>query len=987
MSCGTQGDATCGDRFARAWEAALRGNSPAPDLETYLRSVPDTERPDVRRQLEEIEQVYRRRYAGAGSVRETDTDKGTPTPDQAETRELNPSSPPDATRTMPAGDSGTSGASPGTIAPGDQAEDDTSFSLADVAVAPVGRGSVAGYEILGVLGRGAMGVVYRAQQKGLNRTVALKMIRAGDVARPDELARFRTEAEAVARLQHPNITQVYEVGEHNGCPFLSLEFVNGGSLQKRMAGQPQPVLLAARLVQVLAQTMAFAHGRGVVHRDLKPANVLLQVTDASDGSDVTNGGLRIADCGSAAESAIRNPQSAILKVSDFGLAKRLEEDSGQTRTGAVLGTPGYMAPEQALGQTRDVGPAADQYALGAILYELLTGRPPLQGATVWETLDQVRTQEPVPPSRLQPKVPRDLDTICLKCLQKEPAKRYADCAALAEDLRRFVAGEPIRARPVSAAARLWRWGRRNPGVAALTATVFVLLVACAAVLTVAYFHVQDEKARAEANAAAETEARHLADQSAKEAGQARESADKQRRLALDTLGTLIGKVQEQLRDAPATQRLRRDLLETALHGLQQVAESADTAGLRDRSMAAAHWQLGGIFEQLGQDAAALAQYRKVHEILAAQARAQPDSDLSRGNLALSLHKLGEMSQRVGGDVATARRYYEQALALRRQIVERPHGELPPAEARRSLAGSYDALGLVAQTPRRALELYRLGLRLREDDLKSAPNDPGRKEALANSWSLLASASFGLHDLTAARDYCGKALKLRKELAAAAPGSMHLRTVLAISWEQLADLDFRLGNANRARDSYEEARKLWDAASRDDPNDVGYQHRLAQVYYELATVALRLHDRETADRLYSDSLRLREAWVKAEPRNVPARMALMISLARCGQERRAAAITEQLRRQLPDDAGTLFQAACCYALCSSAVGAGKPDTELTTADRRLRERYQEQALDALRQAVKHGYADLVGLETDPDLDAVRPLPGFQEVCEALRRRDG
>jgi WD40 repeat protein len=302
--------------------------------------------------------------------------------------------------------------------------------------------AVAGYAVLGVLGRGGMGVVYKAEQTALRRLVALKMILHAEYAGEEERQRFQAEAEAVARLQHPNIVQVYEVGEHGGLPYFSLEYCSGGSLAQQLDGTPWQPKRAAALVQTLAQAMEAAHQAGLVHRDLKPGNVLL----TADG---------------------------IPKVTDFGLVKRLDV-AGQTQSGAVVGTPSYMAPEQAGGKQGAIGPAADVYALGAILYELLTGRPPFKAASVMETLHQVLHAEPLPVRRLQLAVPRDLETICLKCLEKDPGKRYASAATLAEDLRRFGAGEPVQARPVGLLGRLEKWARRRPAVAALLLVVAVL---------------------------------------------------------------------------------------------------------------------------------------------------------------------------------------------------------------------------------------------------------------------------------------------------------------------------------------------------------------------------------------------------------------------------------------------------------------------------------------------------------------------------------
>jgi WD40 repeat protein len=321
--------------------------------------------------------------------------------------------------------------------------------------------SLPGYEVLSVLGRGGMAVVYKARHLGLKRLVALKMILSGANASPEVRSRFQREAEAVAQLQHPNIVQVYEVGAHGGLPYLALEYVSGGTLAQSLDSRPLPARPAAALAHTLAGAVHFAHGKGVLHRDLKPANIL-----------IADGGLQMAD--SQNQSAICNPPSAI-KITDFGLAKQLDRDASQTQSGAILGTPSYMAPEQAQGHSGAVGPAADVYGLGAILYQVLTGRPPFLAATNLETVQQVVSREPVPPRRLQPNLPRDLETICLKCLEKEPARRYPSAGALADDLRRFLQGEPIQARPATAWERGWKWMKRRPTAATLLA-VSVLAV-------------------------------------------------------------------------------------------------------------------------------------------------------------------------------------------------------------------------------------------------------------------------------------------------------------------------------------------------------------------------------------------------------------------------------------------------------------------------------------------------------------------------------
>jgi tetratricopeptide (TPR) repeat protein/tRNA A-37 threonylcarbamoyl transferase component Bud32 len=523
------------DEFANAWK-----NSPASGrkslLEAYLDRGPPAERATLQRMFEDVERSFQEKrystdvagnaltmeFAGAGNVAERGSERpildGTvvftdpnatldpapmavggatidPAPEADPNATIDPApadqnaatiDPDDAQDGAPAqrprgrtafrpGRGGARSAStdPTAQASGQtidygQGEDtagahDTDFTLLEPGgETPQEEVIIAGHTILGELGRGGMGVVYKARQLQLNRVVALKMVLAGAHAGAEQLARFQTEAEAVARLKHPNIVQIYEVGEHDDLPFFSLEYVDGGSLAQRIAGKPQPPHDAARMVERLADAMDSAHRQNIIHRDLKPANILL----THDGDP---------------------------KITDFGLAKRLEGDSKQTRSGTLMGTPSYMAPEQAHGDTKNIGPLSDLYALGTILYEMLTGRPPFQGTTILETLDLVQKQEPVPPRRLQPTVPRDLETICLKCLQKEPQKRYATASALAADLLRFLGGEAILARRVGRVERLWRWCKRNPKVAALSASVAALVVTVGVFLVSSYFRAAREQ--------------------------------------------------------------------------------------------------------------------------------------------------------------------------------------------------------------------------------------------------------------------------------------------------------------------------------------------------------------------------------------------------------------------------------------------------------------------------------------------------------------
>jgi len=358
---------------------------------------------------------------------------------------------------------------------------------------PTKSPQIPGYEILGELGRGGMGVVYRAKHLRLNRIVALKMILGGGHASAADMSRFLSEAQAVASLQHPHIVQIFETGEHGGLPYFTLEFMAGGSLAAKVATNPLPPRDAAMIVEQLARGMNYAHTQGVVHRDLKPENVML----SADGTP---------------------------KITDFGLAKSIEAGSSLTQSGAVMGTPSYMAPEQARGETKAVGPLADVYALGAVLYRLVTGRPPFQAATLLDTIQQVVNDEPVQPSRLMSQTPKDLETICLKCLRKEPHQRYRNALELAEDLGRFLRHEPITARPVSAIERAWRWAKRNPGRSSLIGALAASIIVALAGMTILWLRADHRERLANFNAEQAKEQKRLADEKAEIARQQEEIA-------------------------------------------------------------------------------------------------------------------------------------------------------------------------------------------------------------------------------------------------------------------------------------------------------------------------------------------------------------------------------------------------------------------------------------------------------------------------------
>ena len=991
---------TSRDEVRQQLLAACAASGARPDLDSFLSSLAEPERSELRAELvaATVEQVARNG--------ETVDQRPPISPASAGTIDFAPAVPLDRTVDQIAA---------ATDARVDHISGEPSEAIEQSGPAmPLGRGApipatIAGYEILRVLGRVAMGVVYKARQRGLKRVVALKMILAGAHASENDLVRFRSEALAVAELQHAGIVQLFEVGEADGQPFFSLEYVNGASLGAKVSGTPQPPREAARLVQLMAEAMDYAHLHGVIHRDLKPANVLL----TADG---------------------------MPKITDFGLAKRLEDDSGHTRSGTILGTPSYMAPEQAEGKARDVGPLADLYSLGAILYELLTGRPPFRGASVVDTLEQVRTREPVPPTQFQPGVPRDLETICLQCLQKEAGKRYHSAGALAEDLRRYLAGEPIAARPVGRTERALRWCRRNPRVAVLTGIVVLLVVVWAVSSSILALNLKAQKDETEiARIAADDNAqeatkqagiarnneeeatrqagiaRKNAEEATKQAGIARKNAEEATRQAaiaeqnaeaarreavialqnekrakatahaafthmVDLGGKLHNRLQSKrlaVEAEPELRRLRAELIAMLKQSLVTASKDFDaSAATTSFGRAAAAQQLGDLFVRLGQAKEAALVFQQGYDLVKKVADAEPDNDLARANLGVMLLRLGNVALDLDGDAQTARKHYAQARALHQEVLDKPRSNFyTPVQIKRVLSHDDVHLGkalLALGDPAAGRKCFELALGYRELWAADEPKNVAARSYIMEAHMWLGIASSQLADNKAVTHHFDEALRMGSSLIANHPKDISFKGDLAEVHGARADALLRLGATADAARSSQAALENVQLVITSNPDDLSQLPLLALTHERLALGSLRLNQQPEADKHFQEALRLRTELLQIEPTSLSRQAAYRLALARCGKHIQAAQAAATARPKIARSTDLLLQQARCYARCAAQ------DTEKKLA-------YLQSALEALRAATGGEYRAATVLLTDPDLEPLRAEPAFKELVAQIQAR--
>jgi eukaryotic-like serine/threonine-protein kinase len=860
-----------------------------------------------------------------------------------------------------------------------------------------------GYSITGVLGRGGMGVVYQARQKGLDRLVAIKMLLAGTHAGEEYFARFQTEAQAVASLQHPNIVQIYEVGEQGGLPFFSLEFVPGGSLAQKIAGKPQPAEDSARLVETAARAIHCAHQLGIVHRDLKPANILLAFSDHSSATSLDPAKQKLL-----AEGPLRN---AIPKISDFGLAKRLEMDSRQTRSGTIMGSPSYMAPEQARGDVRDVGPLADVYALGTVLYELLTGRPPFLAANAIDIVSQVVNNEPVAPTRLEPKVPNDLETICLKCLQKDSRKRYSSAEALANDLRHFLNGEPIVARPVSTYERFWRWCVRNPwlaGSSGLAALLFVFALAVSVWAAVTFAaqntvikkekesaveaqgiaqreaeNAKTQRGIAEANAQAANEARELADENARAADENAKTASTQATANLLTIQLVIENMNQQLSEVPGTQKVRERLLNLAMDRINKVADAVDKSTSKEATTLASWRSLGSIYAQVGATDKAFEYLTKACDLARERVVVKNGSDASRINLGRILQDLGQLSQEYRRDMQLALEYYQESASIRQEILDQPYaGDGEPAKPLLVKMDLAETQARVAATilrlgdPAQALTHFQRALDLRRELVGAAPKNLELRQDLARSLLSIGETKMRLGDSAAAYKFYGDGLAERERLLNECPENLKLRFKHEVgrTHGNFGEVCLYSGDVPGAADHYQQCLTIMQELADSDPGTIGYQRDLGLAHYRLGSYSLRNKDPDKARFHFNLSRAIRESMTAKDPLNDRRQMELMLVLPHCDEHEPAARLADRYAAGESADNELLVDVSRCYAQCSEAA---RNQSELSGE-------YVKKATDTLSRAIDRGYRDIVHLKSEPDFDSIRDNDAFRSLLHKLQR---
>ncbi len=784
-----------------------------------------------------------------------------------------------------------------------------------------------------------MGVVYRARQKSLNRLVALKMLRAYDLDTAADVQRFRHEAEIVAELSHPHIVPIHEVGQHAGRHYFTIKLMEGGSLAHRIADYRLPILdwktgkdehgnvwtaaqIAKRQSQIanlmvsIARAVHHAHQRGILHRDLKPSNILLD----ADGRP---------------------------HVTDFGLAKRVAVDNSLSQPGDKVGTPRYLAPEQAAGQRQAITTATDVYGLGTILYVLLTGQPPFGKETDLDILEQIRHREPERPSKINPRVDRDLETICLKCLEKEPQRRYGSAEGLAEDLERWVKGEAIEARAVSRMERMSRWCRRKPGMAGLAATLLLVLVAgCAGVVW--------QWARAESAYSAEAIQRQRAQRNFSKARQAVEDMYTQA-------------AEKWLAYEPRMEPVRRAFLLKALKFYEELTkeDSADPVVQVDTAMA--YKRMGDIHRLLGEFGEAEQAYRRALAIFEALATEFPKAPDYPRALASTLTNLG-LLLKDSGRVKEAENAYGKAL----ELYERLADDFTDPLYRHEQAKAYHNLAVLLAERDRSSEAqpaYRRAISLHEKLADDFPANPEYRQDLAKHYSALGNLLVELNRSKEAIEAYQQAITLQEKLISHPLPLPAYQQELAMSYSNLGSVLAVMGQLEEAEKSFRRAAETCENLASKFPTVPDYQSDLGRALGNWGHV---LHDQgklTLARSLMERAIGHLLAALQVNPKHVSYRKELgnvhfLLGklLVGLGDYENAAKNAEEMPQTVDDDWQAYHLAAGILSHCVSLV---EKDAKLSSSKRKeLAQSYGLRAVDLLGQAINKGFEDPKRLETVP-----------------------
>lgn len=833
------------------------------------------------------------------------------------------------------------------------------------------------YRIEEILGRGGMGVVFRGEHLKLRREVAVKMILGVGTADDGAIERFETEARTIANLQHPNVVQLYEVGEKDGSPYLVLEYVSGGTLVDQIKESPLDPKRAAMVLEPLARAIHLANEQGILHRDLKPANILI--------------------------SANGTP-----KVTDFGLAKELvDSNQSDTKTGTVMGTPSFMSPEQAQGRIRDLTSATDQYSLGAVLYACVTGRPPFMSSSAVDTISQVVNKEPVPLRHLSASIPADLETICLKALEKDPAKRYANCQEFAEDLRRYSSGEPILARPISSVERLGRWCKRNPRIAIPSALASVFFIAAAFISSWAWattssqaLLIAQERDVAKEQRDEATRQKILAQEAQLQAERNEEQAEAQALLALKNIQLILTDVDQKLATKPGMSEIRIGILEVVEQRWNEldVALAGGIEGEAIPTLNSVRGSLASAWNGLGKYEKSDAIYRKVYETAKERMRIKDGTNMSRANMAIVCQRWARVREAVTGDPADSKLLNDEAMDLLRDIMANPapRVEDEPGGATSFLPAAtlVQALTTQANKQRETGQLKAMTLTLSEITDVSASIlseiaepadwfvelDEGtanavekiftQYRAMADTGRAVALCSYGEAD--EAKLLFETAVQDARQSVKESPEDWNCKEQLMMHCSNYGKSLLKLGEVDAGAATLAEAMQLAKSLHEQDASKAIQKRNYSSSLYYLGVARTLQGSDDAALGLFERSRVIRtEQLANADTKSN--KVNLMLNLARLGDVDKTAEMIDELSAEEAEDPDLRLDLA---RACSQLAKVSEGDSKVTWVDR---------ACVALQRSLTEGLSDPFPVQREPDLIPLRGEARFDQIVARLTEK--